>query len=150
MKNQGCCREKPHPVNLSPTVTQGVEGHQEGRQEVATDRQEGHSGGEGREKGSWKAATGLQVLCLPSLKSKERAWSQQQRHQWFNEWKTLGLKPGPGETPHCAQWTAGRAEKSLLLGIRGGYQLKRESEFLHTELKNELQEHTNTQANRIY
>lgn len=55
MKNQGCRREKPHPVNLSPTVKQGVEGHQEGRQEVAMDRQEGHSGGEGREKGSWKA-----------------------------------------------------------------------------------------------
>ena len=55
MKNQGCCREKPHPVNLPPTVKQGVEGHQERRQEVATDRQEGHPGGEGREKGSRKA-----------------------------------------------------------------------------------------------
>ena len=55
MKNQGCCREKPHPVNLPLTVKQGVEGHQERRQEVATDRQEGHPGGEGREKGSRKA-----------------------------------------------------------------------------------------------
>jgi len=52
MKNQGGCREKPHPVNLPPTVKQGVEGHQERRQEVATDRQEGHPGGERREKGS--------------------------------------------------------------------------------------------------
>ena len=55
MKNQGCRREKPHPVNLPPTVKQRVEGHGERRQEVATDRQEGHPGGEGREKGSQKA-----------------------------------------------------------------------------------------------
>ena len=28
---------------------------------------------------------GLQVLYLPSLKTKEKAWSQPRRHQWFNE-----------------------------------------------------------------
>ena len=27
----------------------------------------------------------LASLCLPSLKTKERAWRQQQRHQWFIE-----------------------------------------------------------------
>ena len=35
--------------------------------------------------------TGLQGLCLPSFKTKERARSQQQRHQWFNEWGSLHI-----------------------------------------------------------
>ena len=48
-------QRETHPVNLPPTVKQRVEGHGERRQEVATDRQEGHPGGEGREKGSQKA-----------------------------------------------------------------------------------------------
>lgn len=34
-----------------------------------------------------------------------------------------GLKPGPGETPHCVQWIAGRAE-IFATGDTGGYQLK--------------------------
>ena len=29
--------------------------------------------------------TGLQGLCLPCFKTEERARSQQQRHQWFND-----------------------------------------------------------------
>lgn len=32
---------------------------------------------------------GLPDLCLPSLKTEERAQSWQQRHQWFNEWGDL-------------------------------------------------------------
>ena len=82
MKNQGCRREKPHPVNLPPTVKQGVEGHQERRQEVATDRQEGHPGGERREKGSQKAVLsggGGPVGLYPQARNPVLAQPQDQR-----------------------------------------------------------------------
>ena len=33
--------------------------------------------------------TGLQGLHLPSFRTKNRAWSQQQRHRWFSGWRSL-------------------------------------------------------------
>ena len=52
---------------------------------------------------------GLQGLRLPSFKTEQRAWSQQQRHQWFNGWGDLTrLKQGPGATPHCVWLRADR------------------------------------------
>ena len=40
--------------------------------------------GEGARATAGLHPTDLQALCLPSFKTKERAQSQQQRHQWFN------------------------------------------------------------------
>ena len=40
----------------------------------------------------WTAPSGLQGLCLPSFKTEETAWSQQQRHQWFNGWGSLQVR----------------------------------------------------------
>lgn len=62
--------------------------------------------------------TGLQALGLPSFKTKERAQSQWQRHQWFSGWGDLTcLKQGRGVTPHRLQQTVGRTwQQSLLQG----------------------------------
>ena len=66
-------------------------------------------------------AAPLVSLHLPSCKTEERAWSQQQRHQWFNGWGDLTcLKQGPGATPHQVQQTVGKTWwQSSLLGGKG-------------------------------
>lgn len=63
-------------------------------------------------------AAGLQALYLPSLKNKERACIQWQRHGWFNGWGHLiCVKQGPGTTPLCVWQMVGRTwPRSLLLG----------------------------------
>ena len=37
------------------------------------------------------APAGLHALCFPSLKTREKAWSQRwrQKHHWFNGWRIL-------------------------------------------------------------
>ena len=62
--------------------------------------------------------TGPQGRCLPNFKTKERAPSQWQRHQWFNGWgKLTRLKHGPGGTPHCV--ADGRQDAAAVF-TRGG------------------------------
>ena len=43
-------------------------------------------------------------LCLPSLKTEKRAWSWQQRHQWFNEWGDLTSKFLERYPTMCGRW----------------------------------------------
>ena len=71
-------------------------------------------------------ASGLQALYLPSLKNKERACIQWQRHGWFNGWAHLiCVKQAPGTTPLCVWQMVGRTWPwSLLLG-RGVSNYKR-------------------------
>ena len=60
--------------------------------------------------------TGLQGLCLPTLKTKDRAQCQQQRHQWFNGWGNLTcMKQGPGITSHRVWPMAGKTWQQALL-----------------------------------
>lgn len=100
LKNQGCRREKPHPVNLSPTVKQGWRdikrkaggGHWTGRK--GTREVKGGKRAAGK-RCSWRrrVVVGLnpqacKSCACPASRAK-KTWSQQQRHQRFHEWKTF-------------------------------------------------------------
>ena len=52
---------------------------------------------------------------LPILKTRERAWGQQQSHQWFNIQEMLMcVKQGPGAKPHHVWQAAGTRQGSRL------------------------------------
>ena len=55
----------------------------------------------------WAALPGLWALCLPGFKTKERAWSQRQKHQWSSGWGAYLFKARSGATPHRVQLMEG-------------------------------------------
>ena len=64
----------------------------------------------------WPAPQRLQDLHLPSIKTNERAQSQQLKHQRFSGWVELTcLKKGPGATPYgmWQTWQAGHGSSLL-------------------------------------
>ena len=66
--------------------------------------------------------TDLQGLCLPSFKTKERAWRQQRSYQWFNGLMDGGAymsEQGLAETPHRACSTTGRTWQQSAPGGKG-------------------------------
>ena len=64
--------------------------------------------------------TSLWALCLPSFKTKERAQSWWQSHQWFNEWGTYTSEPGPRATPRSVKQMMGQARVPVSAPWRKG------------------------------